>query len=72
MPSSKHYKQDSYVVCPYYCKEAPVEIKCVGICGTHTLSIFANSKKKDDHKADFCCGNYHACPIAINLYEDGK
>jgi len=72
MPNSNHYRQDAYVLCPYYCKEAPVEIKCLGICGSHTVNIFESRKAKVDFKEDFCCGNYKACPLSISLYMDEK
>lgn len=72
MPGSHHYKEDPYVMCPYYCKDAPIEIKCKGLCGSHTLNVFENGKAKRLYKEDFCCGNYQGCPLYIGLIEDGK
>jgi hypothetical protein len=71
MPGTR-FKQDSYVNCPYYCKETPVEVKCVGICGDHTLHHFKSGAAKNDFKADFCCGYYWNCPCYIALDMDGK
>jgi len=69
---STKYKEDPYVLCPYYRKEAPIEIKCVGICGTHTLNIFESGKAKRDFKEDFCQALYKNCPLYIALEEDEK
>jgi len=67
-----HYKEDPFVLCPYYRKEAPIEIKCVGLCGSHTINIFESGAAKRDFKEDFCCAFYHNCPLYIGLVEDGK
>lgn len=66
------FKQDSYVNCPYYCKEAATEIKCVGICGSHTIQSFDSGKAKQEFKYDFCIGYYWNCPCYIALYQDDK
>jgi len=63
----KAYKEDSYVSCPYYRKESDIEVKCEGIVGTHTVSVFRSKKDKEEHKYDFCCGCFKACPISIEL-----
>lgn len=63
----KTYREDSYVKCPFYKKESFTEIKCTGIIGTHTTSDFKNKAKKEEHKFDFCCGNYHGCPICQEI-----
>lgn len=71
MPGTR-FKQDSYVECPYYCKETPIEIKCKGICGTHTLQIFRSKKEKDDFKDNFCCSCFKGCPCYIQLDIDNE
>lgn len=71
MPGTR-FKQDAYAKCPYYCKETPVEVKCVGICGDHTLHHFQSSAAKSEYKADFCQGFYWNCPCYIALVTDGK
>lgn len=70
--SGTQYREDPYVECPYYRKESPVEIKCVGICGEHTTNTFSNKKSKQLHKDDFCCGFYFNCSLYIALETDGK
>ena len=67
---SSRYREDVYVRCPYYRKEAPIEIRCQGIIGTHTINIFANKLKKEEHKDDFCCGLYMSCPLYQSLLID--
>lgn len=66
------YKQDDYVKCPYYCKESPVDVKCIGICGTHTIQCFESGKAKESYKEDFCIGYYWNCPCYIALITDEK
>lgn len=68
----KHYIEDVFVLCPYYTKEEPITIKCVGLCGSHTANIFENSQEKNEFKEDFCCGLYQNCPLYRGLIEDGK
>lgn len=70
--SSTQYREDSYVKCPYYRKESPIEIKCVGICGDHTTNTFENKKAKQGYKEDFCRGYFWNCPLYIALDTDGK
>ena len=65
------YKEDEYVLCPFYCKESPIEVKCLGIYGTHTITVFRSKREKNDHKYDFCCGNYAACVYYQTLEEQG-
>ena len=60
---SRVYKEDDYVKCPFYRSETPIEIKCDGIIGCHTVSVFRTKNRKEEYKYDFCCGNYRACPI---------
>ena len=71
MPGTR-FKQDAYAKCPYYCKETPVEVMCVGICGDHTLHHFPSGAAKREFKADFCQGFYWNCPCYIALVTDGK
>ena len=61
--NSKTYREDNYVICPFYKKESSTEIKCTGIVGVHTTTDFNSKKAKEYHKEDFCCGNYNGCPI---------
>lgn len=62
--STRYDQRDPYVVCPYYRRESPTDIKCVGLIGTHTISCFANSRDKVEYKEDFCkFGNYRACAL---------
>jgi hypothetical protein len=49
------YKEDSYVICPYYRKETPIEIKCGGGVGSHTINVFKSRRAKEAYKEDFCC-----------------
>lgn len=69
---STKFKEDAYVLCPYYRKEAAIEIKCSGICGTHTMQIFESGKAKREFKEDFCMSLYQNCPCYISLEMDGK
>lgn len=65
-----NYRQDSYVVCPYYCKESPIQIKCSGLCGRHTIQEFDSKKEKEAFKEDFCLGYYWNCPCYRGLIEN--
>ena len=47
---TRHYTEDEFVLCPYYLREDPIQVKCVGICGTHTINVFGSSKEKEDFK----------------------
>lgn len=69
---STKYKEDAYVKCPYYRKESAIEIKCVGICGIHTMQCFESGKAKQLYKDDFCIGFYWNCPCYQALVEDDK
>lgn len=71
MPGTR-FKQDSYVRCPYYCKETQIEVKCMGMCGEHTVHTFKSIAEKQDFKEDFCTGCYYNCPCYIALETDGK
>lgn len=66
----KSYKEDSYVECPFYINESPTEIKCEGIVGSHLVNVFKTREKKEEHKYDFCRGNYAACPIYQEKLKD--
>lgn len=67
MPHTKHYKEDEYVLCPFYKNEGAIEIRCEGIVSLITSSIFASSAAKDEHKKEFCIGLYRSCPIYQEL-----
>ena len=70
--SIRYNKEDPYVPCRYYRKENSVEIKCKGLCGTHTVNCFKCTQDKEDWKSDFCKGNYEGCPLYIGLAEDDE
>lgn len=61
------FNDDVYVRCPYYRKESATEIKCTGLCGTHTTQHYENKKAKEEWKYDFCMGLYMNCPMEIAL-----
>lgn len=67
--SGTQYKEDEYVRCPFYCKESPTDIKCMGLCGDHTISTFPSRRAKEDFKYDFCCSIYTACPLFQAILE---
>ena len=69
---STQFHEDAYVKCPYYRKESTIDIKCAGICGSHTMQCFNSKKQKDIFKEDFCLGFYWNCPCYISLITDGK
>ena len=64
------YKEDEYVICPFYKKEDPTEIKCAGIVGKATTNSFGCKKEKDEHKADFCNALYRSCPVYIAIEKE--
>lgn len=70
MSKGKHYREDEYVLCPYYRKESNFEVKCDGLCGSHTVNVFQTVAEKDYFKDDFCCGYYWNCPLNRALSED--
>ena len=68
--SGKRFKEDWRVRCPFYRKESPTEIRCAGLCGTHTTNTFRNRLEKEEHKYDFCNGIYTSCPLYIAIDEN--
>ena len=70
MSTRQKFMEDSYVNCPYYRKEAPVEIRCEGMCGVTTTHYFTSGAHKEDFKEDFCSGYYWNCPCYIALDEN--
>jgi hypothetical protein len=64
------YKDDPYVMCPYYCKESAIEIRCMGIIGLHCTHDFKSAADKQEYKDDFCCGLYTSCPLFLDLQQD--
>lgn len=52
--SGSQYKPDSYVCCPYYCKESAIDIRCTGIFSPHITSTFQNARQKERYKERFC------------------
>lgn len=67
---STRFKEDSYVKCPYYCKDDSIHIKCKGICGSHSIQEFLGGKaEKESFEDDFCrdmywnCSQYRACEL---------
>lgn len=69
---ASRFKDDPYVVCPHYRKEATIEIRCTGMCGSHTTHIFETEKAKKEFKEDFCTGYFWNCPCYIALVTDER
>ena len=65
-----HYREDWRMKCPYYCKEGDIEIRCLGIIGTHVTHTFSTKADKNEHKYDFCNGTYMGCPVYQMLWEE--
>lgn len=60
----RKYREDSYVVCPFYRSENSMEIRCSGIVGDFTTSTFQTKSEKERFKTDFCCSKcYLGCPV---------
>ncbi len=70
MPGISKYTRDPSVVCPYYRKETAIEIKCKGLCGSHSINVYSSGDQKKDFKDDFCKGLYWNCPLYIALEAD--
>lgn len=70
--SIRYNKEDPYVDCRYYRKENSIEIKCKGLCGTHTVNCFRSAEDKDEWKHNFCKGLYKGCPLYIGLAMDDE
>lgn len=62
--------EDDNVKCPFYMRESSIEVKCEGLCGTHTVSTFASKSDKEEYKDDFCIGYYWNCPLHLALKEN--
>lgn len=60
--TGSQFREDPFVLCPYYRKETPVEVRCVGYVGTHSTQVFRSKVEKEEWKYDFCCGNWQGCP----------
>jgi hypothetical protein len=67
MPHTNTYRKDEHVSCKYYRKESSTEIKCLGLCGSHTCNVFPTKAEKMEWKADFCNELYWNCPLYIAL-----
>ena len=63
MAHDRRYKEDEYVVCPFYKREGDLEIKCEGIVSDVLTNRFKNAKQKENHKEQCCMNNYGACSI---------
>lgn len=64
------YKEDPYVICPCYRKETPIEVKCAGGVGSHTINVFQSARKKELYKEDFCCTYaYEGCTVFQMIQE---
>lgn len=72
MSTRLRFTEDQYVLCPYYRKEAAVEIRCDGICGDVTTHLYSSKAAKHEYKEDFCKAYYWNCPCYRSLEEDGK
>lgn len=60
---SSRFREDAYVACPYYRKEADHEIRCDGnmprvIYTTQEWDVAAD---KEAFKKEYCCTNYERC-----------
>lgn len=55
------YKEDGEVKCPWYKKECSTEIKCEGLVSGHCTQTFRNARAKENHKYNFCLGNWGGC-----------
>lgn len=64
------YMEDDDVKCPFYMRENVLNVKCQGICGSHTVNVFESKKEKQNYKEDFCEGYYWNCPLYIALEQD--
>jgi len=64
---SRKYVEQKEILCPYYKSESSTEIVCEGIVGERNLSVFHNKAAKEEYTYDFCNGNYHGCPLCIEL-----
>lgn len=64
------YKEDVYVMCPYYTKESATEIRCKGLIGLHCTHDFASCQDKEAYKEDFCSSLYTSCPLYLDLQQD--
>ena len=67
MPNVNSYYGDRTVPCKYYRKEQATQIKCLGLCGTHTCNVFQSKADKSEYKKEFCKGFYWNCPLYIAL-----
>ena len=59
----RRLKEDVYVMCPFYHKDSPIEIRCDPLAGMLTTLMFHNKREKEEHMEDFCNGSYMACPL---------
>lgn len=67
---ASQFYMDAYVLCPFYTKENPIDIKCQGLCGSHSIQEFKSGKAKNEYKDDFCMSLYWNCPQYRALMED--
>lgn len=61
---STKYREDPFVTCPYYRKEAAQQIRCVGVIPVtvHCTHEWDDASGKDSFKAGHCMTAFESCP----------
>lgn len=64
------YREDVFVLCPYYKKEVRKNLICEGVVGISTTSYFPSIKELENYKNDFCrCKCYAGCLLYQAIQE---
>ena len=69
---TSQYRAAPHVECTYYRSESKTNIRCVGLLGTHTTTIFASMNDKKAYKISYCRGNCKDCPLYRELESDKR
>lgn len=72
MNMSTQYIAAPHVECTYYRKESTTNIRCAGLIGEHTTTIFASEDDKKTYKVKYCRGNCEDCLLYRELENEKR
>lgn len=66
---STQYKRNYYAKCPFFTRQGKdnMSIKCEGVVGKYTVSVFSNKQKMIEYNKAHCCDDYKSCPLYADL-----
>lgn len=62
-------RESPWAKCPFYHNQEAWMVVCEGVSDGNTIHLcFGDSKRADEYRKEFCCGNYKKCIICQMLY----